>query len=191
MKIGVLALQGAFHEHARMLGDLGAEPVLVKLPHHLEGIEGLVIPGGESTTIGKLLREYELMAPIRQMAQDGMPVFGTCAGMIVMAARIQGEPEPHLALMDVTVNRNSFGRQRESFETDLDIPEIGEKPFRAVFIRAPHIESVGEGVKTLAMYEGRIVAVREGKFIATSFHPELTADDRLHAYFLDIVAGKR
>ncbi|MCL6517928.1 pyridoxal 5'-phosphate synthase glutaminase subunit PdxT [Alicyclobacillus sp.] len=191
MRIGVLALQGAFHEHARMLRDLGADTVLVKLPRHLDGLEGLVIPGGESTTIGKLLREYELMEPIRAMAREGMPVFGTCAGMIVLAARIQGEDEPHLALMDVTVNRNSFGRQRESFETDLSIPELGDDPFRAVFIRAPHIESVGPGVRTLATYEDRIVAVREEKFLATSFHPELTADDRLHRYFLGIVAGER
>jgi 5'-phosphate synthase pdxT subunit len=187
MKIGVLALQGAFREHAKMLEQLGADTVLVKLPKHLDGIEGLVIPGGESTTIGKLMREYDLLEPIRAMGREGLPVFGTCAGMIVMAKEIEGAEEPHLGLMSVRVNRNSFGRQRESFETELDMPAVGEEPFPAVFIRAPHVTRVGEGVDVLARYGDRIVAAREGNFLALSFHPELTDDPRIHKYFLSMV----
>lgn len=188
-KIGILALQGAFREHKRIFDALSAETVLVKLPEHLDAIDGLVIPGGESTAIGRLLREYKLIDGIRKLAAEGMPVMGTCAGMIVLAKDIIGSPEPHLALMDIKVNRNSFGRQRESFETDLDIPVIGLSGFPAVFIRAPHVESVGEGVEVLARYEDRVVACREGQFLALSFHPELTNDNRLHAYFLEMVRG--
>lgn len=184
MKIGVLALQGAFREHHRMFGELGAETVLVRLKSHLEGLDALVVPGGESTSIGRLLREYDLIQPIRNLAAQGMPVFGTCAGMIVMANQISGGEEPHLALMDVEVNRNSFGRQRESFETDLAVPALGPEPFPAVFIRAPHIVSVGEDVKVLATYQDRIVAVEQGNHLALSFHPELTEDNRWHAYFM-------
>lgn len=187
MKIGVLALQGAFREHARMLQQLGADTVLVKLPKHLDGIEGLVIPGGESTTIGKLMREYDLLEPIRAMGQEGLPVFGTCAGMIVMAKEIEGAEEPHLGLMSVRVNRNSFGRQRESFEADLEMPAVGDEPYPAVFIRAPHVTQVGAGVDVLAKYDDRIVAAREGNFLALSFHPELTDDPRIHKYFLSMV----
>lgn len=187
IKIGILALQGAFREHKRIFDELGAESMLVKLPEHLDAIDALIIPGGESTAIGRLLREYELINPIRNMAAQGMPVLGTCAGMIVLAKQIVGAPEPHLALMDIEVNRNSFGRQRESFETDLDIPAIGSVGFPAVFIRAPHVESVGAGVEVLAHYEDRVVACREGQYLALSFHPELTGDNRLHAYFLDMI----
>ncbi|GMA50726.1 pyridoxal 5'-phosphate synthase subunit PdxT [Alicyclobacillus contaminans] len=187
MKIGILALQGAVREHQQMLEKLGAETVLIKKPEHLDGIEGLVVPGGESTTMGKLLREYDLLQPIKAMGEQGLPVFGTCAGMIVMAKRIQGADEPHLGLMDVEVNRNSFGRQVNSFETDLDIPAIGEQPFPAVFIRAPHVTEVGDSVEVLARYEDRVVAARQGRLLALSFHPELTGDDRLHRYFLDMV----
>jgi 5'-phosphate synthase pdxT subunit len=190
MKIGVLALQGAFREHERIFASLGAETVLVKKVEHLDGLDGLVIPGGESTTIGRLLREYHLIPPIRQLAADGMPIFGTCAGMIVIAKRIHGGEEPHLALMDIEVDRNSFGRQRESFEADLSIPEIGEDPFPAVFIRAPHVVEVGDGVQVLARYEDRVVGVRQGNLLALSFHPELTDDTRLHQYFLKLVEGR-
>lgn len=190
MKIGVLAVQGAFREHEQMLRDLGADVVQVRLQPHLEGLEGLVIPGGESTAIGKLMRAYGLVAPIRAQFQQGMPVFGTCAGMIIMANRIHGGDEPHLGLMDVEVNRNSFGRQRESFETDLEIPAIGatpDQPFPAVFIRAPHIASVGSDVQVLSRYEDRVVAVRQGNALALSFHPELTGDNRIHQYFMGMV----
>jgi pyridoxal 5'-phosphate synthase pdxT subunit len=187
MKIGVLALQGAFREHEKMLQQLGADTVLVKLPKHLDDIAGLVIPGGESTTIGKLMREYGLLEPIREMGQEGLPMFGTCAGMIVMAKEIEGAEEPHLGLMNVRVNRNSFGRQRESFEADLEMPAVGDAPYPAVFIRAPHVTQVGQGVDVLAKYGDRIVAAREGNFLALSFHPELTDDPRIHKYFLSMV----
>lgn len=187
MKIGVLALQGAFREHERIFSELGAQTVLVKQQHDLEGLDGIVIPGGESTSIGRLLREYNLIDPIRNMVNSGLPVMGTCAGMIVMAKNIAGETEPHLGIMDVEVNRNSFGRQKDSFETDLNIPVIGDEPFPAVFIRAPHIANVGEGCEVLCKYEDRIVAVREGNLLALSFHPELTNDHRLHKYFVDMI----
>lgn len=187
MKIGVLAVQGAFREHERMLQELGAETVLVKLKAHLEGLDGLVVPGGESTSIGKLMRDYDLVHPIRDMVDNGMPVFGTCAGMIIMANRISNGDEPHLGVLNVEVNRNSFGRQRESFETDLDIPVLGEQPFPAVFIRAPHIEAVGLDVQVLSKYQDRVVGVQQGKRMAISFHPELTNDNRLHGYFLSVV----
>jgi 5'-phosphate synthase pdxT subunit len=187
MKIGILAVQGAFREHQNIFNQLGAETVQVRLPEQLEGIDGLAIPGGESTSIGKLMREYNLIDPIQTLAQEGLPVFGTCAGMIVMAKEIEGDNPPHLSLMDVKVNRNSFGRQKDSFETDLAISAIGADPFPAVFIRAPHIVSVGEGVEVLSSYEDRVVAVQEGRFLALSFHPELTGDSRLHQHFLNMV----
>ena len=187
MKIGVLALQGAFREHHRMFSELGAETVLVKLQSHLQGLDGLVIPGGESTSIGKLLREYELIDPIRTLVEQGLPVFGTCAGMIVMAKTIAGGEDSHLGIMDVEVSRNSFGRQKDSFETDLDIPVLGEEPFPAVFIRAPHIAGVGEDVTVLSRYQDRVVAVQQDNLLALSFHPELTNDNRLHAYFVQMI----
>ena len=190
MKIGVLALQGAFREHKQKFQELGANAVMIKLQRDLEGIDAIAIPGGESTSIGKLLRQYDLIEPIRERVAQGMPVFGTCAGMIVMANRITGEDVTHLGIMDVEVRRNSFGRQRESFETDLDIPVIGEEPFPAVFIRAPHIEAVGPSVKVLSTYNDRIVAVQQDNLLALSFHPELTGDNRLHAYFLELVKQK-
>lgn len=187
MNIGVLALQGAFREHAKILEALGANTRLVKRDFHLDGLDGIVVPGGESTTMGKLLREYELLEPIRNRAQQGFPVFGTCAGMIVMAKEIQGAEEPHLAIMDMEVNRNSFGRQRESFEANLDIPALGSDPFPAVFIRAPHVVSVGPEVKVLCEYHNRIVAAQQNNLLALSFHPELTGDYRLHQHFMDMV----
>lgn len=191
MKIGVLALQGAFREHVKLLESLGAEAALVKRDFQLEGLDGLVIPGGESTTIGRLLREYNLMDPIREMAKQGFPLFGTCAGMIVLAEEIEGAEEPHLAVMDIKVNRNSFGRQRESFEADLEIPAIGQEPFPAIFIRAPHVVKIGEGVTVLCQYDNRIVAAQEGNLMALSFHPELTGDARLHQHFLTMVESAK
>ena len=191
MKIGILAVQGAFREHEKILHTLGADTVQIRLPKQLEGCDGIVIPGGESTAIGKLMRQYDLMDPIRDMATSGMPVFGTCAGMIVMANRIQGGEESHLGVMDVEVNRNSFGRQKESFETDLDIPVLGPDPFPAVFIRAPHITSVGPEVSVLCEYEGRVVAVQQDHYLALSFHPELTGDSRIHQHFLSMVEASK
>ena len=190
MNVGVLALQGAFIEHERVLHNLGQEVTQVRLPQHLEGIDRLIIPGGESTTIGKLLVAYDLLEPIRERARREMPVWGTCAGMILLARRItEGRPEgqPALALMDITARRNAFGRQLDSFETDLNVKGLEDKPFRAVFIRAPSIDAVDRDVEPLATLEdGRIVAARQGRLLATAFHPELTGDDRLHRLFLDM-----
>lgn len=190
MKIGVLALQGAVAEHIRMIELAGEEGVAVKRVEQLDEIDGLIVPGGESTTIGKLMRTYGFIEAIRDMAGAGKPLFGTCAGMILLAGDVVGQ-ESHLGLMDITVARNAFGRQRESFETDLSIKGIDEK-VRAVFIRAPLIEKVGAGVDVLAEYQGQIVAARQGHLLAASFHPELTDDYRMHAYFIDMVkAGHR
>ncbi|MDX2076278.1 MAG: pyridoxal 5'-phosphate synthase glutaminase subunit PdxT [bacterium] len=189
MKIGVLALQGAFIEHEKMLHSLGAETVQVRLPHHLDGLDGLIIPGGESTTIGKLATSYGLMDPLREFARHN-PTWGTCAGMIFLAKDIGIDRQPILGLMDIVVNRNAFGRQLDSFETNLPIMGIDGGMFHAVFIRAPLATSVGAGVKILAQLdEGRIVAAQEGHWLATAFHPELTNDARLHAYFLDMVTN--
>ncbi|MEC0184282.1 pyridoxal 5'-phosphate synthase glutaminase subunit PdxT [Paenibacillus peoriae] len=186
MKIGVLSLQGAVAEHIRSVECAGAEGVAVKKIEQLDELSGLIIPGGESTTIGKLMRKYEFIDAIRQFSAQGKPIFGTCAGLIVLATTIQGQEEAHLGLMDITVSRNAFGRQRESFETDLSIKGI-EQPVRAVFIRAPLIMSVGTGADVLSEYNGEIVAARQGHLLASSFHPELTDDYRLHQYFVDMV----
>ncbi|MDP2931732.1 MAG: pyridoxal 5'-phosphate synthase glutaminase subunit PdxT [Chloroflexota bacterium] len=192
MKIGVLAAQGAFAEHIAALLKLGVEVVPVRLPEELKGLDGLIIPGGESTSIAKLMTDYNLTAELRDLVKSGLPVFGTCAGMILLAKKVENSfPEP-LGVMDITVRRNAFGRQRESFEADLSIPALGKKPFHAVFIRAPVIEHVNNGVETLArLDDGRVVAVREGKLLASAFHPELTDDLRFHRYFLDIIAGQK
>lgn len=190
MNIGVLALQGAFIEHERMLRRLGHQVTQVRLPQHLDSIDRLIIPGGESTTIGKLLVTYNLIEPIRERARREMPIWGTCAGMILLAKEIaEGRPEgqPALALMDITARRNAFGRQLDSFEADLKIEDLGSAPFRAVFIRAPLIDKVGAGVEPLAkLDDSRIVAARQGRLLATAFHPELTNDPRLHELFLDM-----
>ena len=190
-KIGVLASQGAFAEHIIALKKLDVEAVEVRLPGELKGIAGLIIPGGESTTISLLMNHYKLMTEITGLAKEGLPIFGTCAGMIMMAKHIHGNSSRSLELMDITVKRNAFGRQVDSFETDLAIPALGKKAFPAVFIRAPLIESCEQSVEILAkLKDGTIVAVRQEKMLATAFHPELTDDLRLHRYFLDIVKGK-
>ncbi len=193
MKIGVLALQGDFAEHLAILKRLGAETAAVRLPAQLDGLDGLIIPGGESTTIGKLAAHYGLVEPLRRFGQE-RAIWGTCAGAIFLAkdARRAKEGQPLLGLMDITVERNAFGSQVDSFETDLDVPALCSNghcaPFHAVFIRAPLIESVQAGARVLAsLPDGRIVAAREGRWLATSFHPELTGDDRFHAYFLKMV----
>lgn len=190
MKVGVLALQGAFIEHEKKLRALGAETVEVRLPSDLEGLDGLIMPGGESTTIGKLAVEYGLIEPLRQFAQT-KPTWGTCAGMIFLAKNIGIDRQPILGLMDITVNRNAFGRQVDSFEVDLPISVLGDEPFHAVFIRAPVVTGVGQGVEVLAQLEdGRVVAAQSGHLLATAFHPELTADNRFHQYFLNFIAQK-
>lgn len=186
MKIGVLALQGAVKEHINMIEKAGAEGIAIKRIEQLPKIDGIIIPGGESTTIGKLMRTYEFIDALQQFSQQGKPIFGTCAGLIVLAKHIVGQTENHLGLMDIVVARNAFGRQRESFEVDLVFNGIKDE-IRAVFIRAPLIESVGPEVTVLSEYNGDIVAAREGHLLAASFHPELTDDYRLHAYFLDMV----
>ncbi|MFD0672547.1 pyridoxal 5'-phosphate synthase glutaminase subunit PdxT [Cohnella sp. GCM10027633] len=186
MNIGVLALQGAVAEHIRSIELAGGQGVAIKRTEQLADIDGLIIPGGESTTIGKLMRKYDFIDAIRAFAlEDGKAVFGTCAGLIVLAERLEGAEEPHLRLMDMTVARNAFGRQRESFETDLDVKGIDEK-LRAVFIRAPLIKEVGKRVDVLSVYNGEIVTARQGNLLASSYHPELTDDYRLHSYFIDM-----
>jgi 5'-phosphate synthase pdxT subunit len=197
MKIGVLALQGAFIEHEQMLQRLGVETVEVRLPKDLAGCAGVIIPGGESTTIGKLAVQYNLIEPLRAMARAGQPLWGTCAGMIFMAKTVEreGRDQPLLGLMDVTVQRNAFGRQVASFEADISITGVdGDKPFHAIFIRAPLIEAVGEGVDVLARVEkddqAVIVAARQGNLLVTSFHPELSNDDRFHRYFVKMAESK-
>ena len=205
MRIGVLALQGAFIEHEKILRQLRVETSDVRLPEHLEGLDGLIIPGGESTTIGQMAERWGLLEPIRAFAQSGRALWGTCAGMILMAKEVVdgASGQPLLGLMDIAVRRNAFGRQVDSFEADLEVPVLGKpsfgkaqdrpfgraqgKPFHAVFIRAPLIKRVGEGVEVLARLEdGTVVAVRQGNLLATAFHPELTDDDRFHRYFLDV-----
>jgi len=191
MKIGVLALQGDFAEHIVMLSDLGVETVEVRLPEHLNKLDGLIIPGGESTTIGKLAVAYNLMGPLCQFGQR-QAIWGTCAGAIFLSKDVSRD-QPLLGLMDIKVERNAFGRQVDSFEADLDISELKQatgtdEAFHAVFIRAPIIESVSGDAKILAsLPDGRIVAAQQGHFLATSFHPELTGDSRFHEYFLSLV----
>ena len=187
MRIGVLALQGAFREHKQILSTLGVQVVEVRLPEHLEGLDGLIIPGGESTTIGKLATQYQLVEPLRQFAQE-KPVWGTCAGMIFLARDIGTNRQPILGLMDIKVARNAFGRQLDSFETDLAIAGLEGGPFHAIFIRAPLVEQIGADVQILAaLQDGRVVAVRQGHWMATAFHPELTGDSRLHQLFIRMV----
>lgn len=189
MKIGVLALQGAFIEHEKMLKQLGAAVVQVRLPGQLDDLDGLIIPGGESTTIGKIAVEYGLVEPLRAFAAE-RPTWGTCAGLIFLAKNIGHDRQPLLGLMDITVNRNAFGRQIDSFETELPIKGLDE-PFHAIFIRAPLVTAVGQGVTVLAsLGEGKMVAVEQGHLLGTAFHPELTEDTRLHAYFLGKIGAK-
>lgn len=190
MRVGVLALQGDFAEHIKILSRLGVEPVEVRLPKHLVDLAGLILPGGESTTIGKLAADFGLLAPLRAFGQE-KAIWGTCAGAIFMSKDAHRD-QPLLGLMDITVERNAFGRQVASFEVDLQVPVLAEvdpqeRPFHAVFIRAPLIESVQGTTEILAKLEdGRIVAAQQGNLLATAFHPELTADDRFHRYFLSL-----
>ena len=192
MRIGVLALQGDFEAHLKMLATLGAEGKAIRLPEHLNEIDGIIIPGGESTTIGKLMVIYNLQEVLQRKIQEGVPIWGTCAGLILLAKETDNAltGQPLLASMNIRVRRNAFGSQRESFETDLSVPALGEAPFHAFFIRGPSIESVGPGVEVLAtLDDGTIVAVREGTLLGTAFHPEVSGDPRFHQYFLRIVQG--
>ena len=203
MHIGVLAVQGDVREHVHALSSLGAQVVGVRRPRELDDVDALVIPGGESTTMDKLVRAFDLQEPLRKRIADGMPVYGSCAGMIMLADRIaDARPDQEtLGGLDITVRRNAFGRQVESFEQDLHIPTIAEattrveghpSTFKAVFIRAPWVEEVGAGVEVLARVEGgpaqgKVVAIRQGNLLATSFHPEVTGDHRIHEYFIQMV----
>jgi len=181
VRIGVLAVQGAFAEHIAILREIGVQAVPVRLPEDLEGLAGLILPGGESTAIRKLIDTWALRAPILEMARRGAPLFGTCAGMILLSKGISDGDAPVFQLLDITVKRNAFGRQLESFEAELDVPVLGDRPVHAVFIRAPIVERVGDGVDVLAQLDdGRVVAVREGNVIATAFHPELSGETRFH-----------
>ena len=195
MRIGVLAAQGAFVEHIDRLRHLGVEAFPVRLLQELKGIDGLIIPGGESTTISRLMVEYNLTSEIKKLAEQGLPIFGTCAGMILLASEITdgnnitGKPGTSLDLMDIRVKRNAFGRQRESFETELTIPVLGKKTFPGIFIRAPLIEQVKSGEILARLDNGTIVAAHQGRLLVSAFHPELTDDHRFHHYFLDIAGG--
>jgi 5'-phosphate synthase pdxT subunit len=181
MKIGVLALQGAFREHLDTLRAIGVEGVRVREAADLDGVSGLILPGGESTTMRHLIERWGLRQPIMDLAEAGTPIFGTCAGMIVLADQIVGGEPPILPLLDVSVERNAFGRQLDSFEAELPVPILGDTPVHAVFIRAPVIERVGPAVDVLArLDDGRVVAVRQGNVIATAFHPELAGETRFH-----------
>lgn len=191
--VGVLALQGAFREHVAALTRLGAATREVRQLRDMDGIDAMVIPGGESTTMGKLLTDLEMLEPLRARISGGMPVYGSCAGLILLCRNIEGSAQPRLGILDATVRRNAFGRQVDSFEAELPIPELGAEPLPAVFIRAPVILATGPEVRVLARVEmdgaERAVAVRQGRVLATSFHPELTPDTRFHRYFLDICRG--
>jgi 5'-phosphate synthase pdxT subunit len=189
MKIGVLAVQGDFIEHVRTYRAIGVEAVEVRLPEDLEGVSGLTLPGGESTTMRRLIDRWGLRQPILDLAESGAPIFGTCAGLILLAREIVGSEEPVLPLLDVAVRRNAFGRQLDSFEADLSVPMLGDGPVHGVFIRAPVIERVGQEVDVLARLEdGRIVAVRERNIIATAFHPELAGETRFHRLIATMAA---
>ena len=189
MKIGVLSLQGDVREHARSLSDCGVHSSLVRRPSELEAVDALVIPGGESTTISKLARIFDIFEPIQERISAGMPVYGSCAGMILLADRVEDAivGQESFGGLDVTVRRNAFGRQVDSFETDLTFKGITQPPIRAVFIRAPWVESVGSSVEVLAEVNGHPVAVRSDHLFATSFHPELTGDNRIHKFFIEEV----
>ena len=190
-RVGVLSLQGDFREHLAALTALGAEGKEVRTPAELDLVDALIIPGGESTTIGKLAVRFGVMDPLRQRIEDGMPVYGTCAGMILLAREVTEGEQPLLGTLDVVVERNAFGRQNESFEAAVDFTGVEGGPVEGVFIRAPWVESVGARAEVIAEHGGHIVAVRQGNAIATSFHPELTGDHRVHAMFVDMVRAAR
>jgi len=193
--IGVLALQGDFAEHEAVLRRLGVETHRLRRPQDLAGLHGIIIPGGESTAFSRLMLDFDLLEPLKLLIAERLPVWGTCAGMIVLAKRVSDLPYPTLGALDLSIRRNAYGRQVDSFEADIDVPALGPMPFRAVFIRAPLVEEVGPEVEVLARLspedggrpEGSVVAVRQGNLLATAFHPELSGDSRLHRYFLEMV----
>lgn len=189
MRIGVLAVQGAFAEHVATLGAIGVEGVEVRLPSDLSGLSGLILPGGESTAQRRLIDRWGLRQPILDLAESGVPLFGTCAGMILLAERIVDDDEPVFPLLDIDVRRNAFGRQLDSFEADISVPMLGDRPVHAVFIRAPIVERAGDGVDVLArLDDGRIVAARQRNVLATAFHPELAGETRFHRLMATMAA---
>lgn len=187
MKIGVLALQGAFREHRYLINKCGYEALEIRKPEQLNEVDGLIIPGGESTTIGKLLEDFNIKDTLVNLAEKGLPIYGTCAGLIVMAKEILDSNQRRLGIMDIKAKRNAFGRQVDSFEAEMVVPELGEEPLKAVFIRAPYIVEAGENVQLLAKINDKIVFAKQGNLLVTAFHPELTSDLRVHKYFLEIV----
>ncbi len=188
MKIGVLALQGSFIEHMRVMQRLGIEALPVRLPGELDGLDGLIIPGGESTTMLSLMKSFRFIQPLKELAQSEFPVLGTCAGMVCLAKQVSNYEMETLAVMDIVVRRNAFGRQIDSFEAELPVPALGDEPFHAVFIRAPFIEKAGSQVEILAkLSDGTAVVARQGKLVVAAFHPELANDLRFHSYFLEAV----
>ncbi len=189
MNLGVLALQGAVREHLKMIESLGHHGLIIKKPEELSDVDGLILPGGESTTMGKLLNKYNFLPALNKFHQQKKPIFGTCAGLILLAKEINNSESVHLAFMDIKVERNAFGRQRESFEADLDILGFSSK-FRAVFIRAPYIMEVGKGVDILSKFADKIVLAKEGHLLASAFHPELTEDTRVHQIFIEMVENR-
>jgi len=191
MRVGVLALQGTFTEHIDSLRQLSVEAPPIRLPHELDTLDGLVIPGGESTTMLRLMESFGLIQPIREMARNGLPIWGTCAGMVLLVKDVSNYETETLALMDAKVKRNAFGSQVDSFEADLDIPLVGEEPYHAIFIRAPIIEEAKPGVEILShLPSGTVVAIRQNQLLACAFHPEFTDDLRFHSYFLNMVRQK-
>jgi 5'-phosphate synthase pdxT subunit len=190
VKIGILSLQGAFAEHEAMLASIGVASIRVRLPEHLDGLAGLILPGGESTTMRLLVDRWRLREPIVALARAGAPILGTCAGMILLARDISDGDEPVFGLLDVSVRRNAFGRQLDSFEAVIDVPVLGDSPVRGVFIRAPLVERVGDGVDVLArLDDGRIVAVRQRNVVGTAFHPELASEPRFHRLLATMAAA--
>ncbi|KGG79430.1 glutamine amidotransferase [Caloranaerobacter azorensis H53214] len=191
IKVGVLDFQGSVIEHIEMLEKIeGVEPIRVKYEEQIKEIDGLIIPGGESTTIGKIMKDFNIFLPLKEKILEGMPVWGTCAGMILLAKKIVGQDYAHLGVMDIEVKRNAYGSQIDSFMIEKTIPQVSSKPISLVFIRAPYIEKVGEGVEILSEHEGKIIAAREKNMLATSFHPELTEDESFHRYFVDMIKEK-
>lgn len=190
MKIGILALQGAFLEHKKILDKLGVTSIYIKEKSQLEEIDGIILPGGESTAMGKLMREFDLLEPLKEKIINGMPVFGTCSGLILLAKKLANDDTVHLGVMDIVVKRNGYGRQLGSFQCLGSIKGI-EKKIEMVFIRAPYVEVVGEGVEVIGEVEGKIIAVKEKNMLGISFHPELTEDTTLHKYFLNMIEKNR
>ncbi|MCF2672943.1 MAG: pyridoxal 5'-phosphate synthase glutaminase subunit PdxT [Fusobacterium varium] len=190
MKIGILALQGAFLEHKNILDSLKVDNCLVKTKEQLEDIDGIILPGGESTAMGKLLRDFNILEPLKEKIKNGLPVFGTCSGMILLAEKLSNSETVHLGVMGIEVKRNAYGRQLGSFEIEEDFKGINKK-VKMVFIRAPYVENIKEGVEILATVNGNITAVREKNMLAVSFHPELTNDTSVHEYFLDIIKNQK